>query len=81
MITCRSYPFLTKRKAFATYRWSTHSRWQFPLNPMVIYSDTTYKTWLAYLQKTQQIYMSYITTDPPSGACVFNAARTTLHML
>jgi hypothetical protein len=23
----------------------------------------------------------YITTCPPSGACVFNAARTTLHML
>jgi hypothetical protein len=40
---------LTKRKAFATYRWHTYSRWQFALNPMVNSSDTTYDIWLVYL--------------------------------
>jgi hypothetical protein len=37
-----SYPFLTKRKAFSTYRWRTRSRWQFVLNPVVRSNDTTY---------------------------------------
>jgi hypothetical protein len=49
MTTCRSYPFLTEREAFATSRGRMHSRWQFALNPMVSSSDMTYEMWLAYL--------------------------------
>jgi hypothetical protein len=55
-------PFLTKRKACATYRWHTHSRWQFALNPVVSSNDMTYKTWLAYMQK-KTIYI-YTHTTP-----------------
>jgi hypothetical protein len=49
MTSYRSYLFLIKRKAFATYRWRTHSQWQIALNPVVSSNDTTYETWLAYL--------------------------------
>jgi hypothetical protein len=36
--------------------------------------------WLAYLQKST-IYITYITTYPPSGAHVFNIVWTMLHTL
>jgi hypothetical protein len=32
-----------QRKAFATYRWRTHSQWQFVLIPVVSSNDTTYE--------------------------------------
>jgi hypothetical protein len=42
------------KKIFAQYIWLTHSRWQLILNPVVSSNDTTYKTWLAYLQKSKR---------------------------
>jgi hypothetical protein len=62
MTMCQYYLFLTKINAFATYRWRTHSRWQFALNLVVISSDTTYEMCLAYLQKST-IYI-YTHTSP-----------------
>jgi hypothetical protein len=42
--TCRPYTFLTKRKAFAKYRWCKYSQWQFTLIPAAISSKMTYKS-------------------------------------
>jgi hypothetical protein len=61
--------------------YSVHIGWHNTLIFMVNSNNTTYETWLAYLQKTQQIYMTYITTYPPSDVHAFNDVRTTLHTL
>jgi hypothetical protein len=58
-----------------------YSRWQSTLNPVVIFSDTTYEMWLVYLQNSTIYIYTYIIIYPPSGACAFNAVRTTLHIL
>jgi hypothetical protein len=81
MTTYQSYPFLNKRKTFVTYRCCTCSRWQNTLNPVVSSNDMTYKTWLAYLQKTTiYIYTHTSPLIPSSGARTFNAARIALYM-
>jgi hypothetical protein len=81
MKSCRFYPFLTKIKAFATYRWRTHSRWQFALIPVVSSNDTTYGNMVSIRTEKHNRYVTYITTYPPSSAHVFNTTRTVLHML
>jgi hypothetical protein len=43
---CQSYMLLTK------YIWHAYNWWQITLIPVVSSSDLTYKTWLAYLQKS-----------------------------
>jgi hypothetical protein len=81
MKTCRSYPFLTKRKAFATYKWRTHNRWQIILIPRVSSSVMTYAHVVSILAEEHNRYMTYITTYPTNGACAFNASWTKLHTL
>jgi hypothetical protein len=84
MKICRSYLFLTRKKAFATYRWRTHSRWQFALNPVVNSNNTIYGNVVSVPTEEHNIYIymhTYFTTYPPSGVRVFNAARTVLHTL
>jgi hypothetical protein len=63
MTICRSYSFLTKRKTFVTYRWRTHSRWQFIVIPVVNSNDTTYGNVVSIPAKKHNRYIfTYITT-------------------
>jgi hypothetical protein len=62
MSTCRTYTFLTKRKSLPNIDGIRIVDGKFVLNPMVISSDTTYETWLTYLQKST-IYI-YTHTSP-----------------
>jgi hypothetical protein len=80
MTICRSYTFLTKRKDLPNIysvrivnNKSCSSSW-------LVLAEWLTEAWLVYLQKST-IYMTYITTYTPSGAHMFNAAWTTLHML
>jgi hypothetical protein len=81
MMTCWSYPFLTKRKTFATYRWCTYNRWQIILIPVVSSNDMTYENVVSVTTKKHNIHMKYIITYPPTSARAINAARTVLHTL
>jgi hypothetical protein len=70
-----------KKSFYHTYKWSTHSRWQFTLNPVVSSNDTTYGNVVSVPIEKYNIHMIYITTYPPSGAHAFNAAWIALHTL
>jgi hypothetical protein len=79
--TCRSYMFLTKKKLWNIYDIRIVGG-KVALIPVVSSNDTTYSNVVSIpAENTTNIYMSYITTYPLSGACVFNAARTMMYML
>jgi hypothetical protein len=81
MMTCWSYPFLTKRKTFATYRWCTYNRWQIVLIPVVSSNDMTYENMVSVTIKNHNIHMKYIITYPLTSARAINATRIVLHTL
>jgi hypothetical protein len=71
-----------QKKKGAKYRWRMCSRWKITLIPMVSSNDMTYSNVVSVLaENTTDIYVTYITTYPPSDACAFNGTRTTLHTL
>jgi hypothetical protein len=79
--TCRSYMFLTKKKLWNIYDIRIVGG-KVTLIPVVSSNDTTYSNVVSIpAENTTNIYMSYITTYPLSGACVFNAAQTMMYML
>jgi glyceraldehyde-3-phosphate dehydrogenase/erythrose-4-phosphate dehydrogenase len=45
-----------KKKVFATYRWHTHSRWQFTLISVVSSNETTYENVVSVLTEKYNIY-------------------------
>jgi hypothetical protein len=78
--TYQSYTISPKQKV-AKYTRHTRSWWQESYSsPRLILLDTTYVNMISVLVEDDR-YITIITTYPPSGACVFNVARTTLHML
>jgi hypothetical protein len=70
-----------QKKGFAKYRCHTYNWWQIVLILIVSSSGMTYANVVSIPVEKHNRYMTYITTYPPSGARVFNATRTTLHML
>jgi hypothetical protein len=50
-------------------------------SPWSVLSDTTYGNIVSIPAEKHNRYMTYITTYTPSGARVFNAARTAMHTL
>jgi hypothetical protein len=70
-----------QNKSFAKYRWCMYNRWQITLKHVVSSNGMTYANMVNIPPEEYNRYMTYITTYPPSGACVFNVARTALHTL
>jgi hypothetical protein len=70
-----------QKNFFAKYKQRTYSRWWITLILIVNSSGMTYTNMASIPAEEHNRYMTYITTYPPSGVCVFNAARTILHML
>jgi hypothetical protein len=70
-----------QKKCFVKYRWRTYNGWQITLIPIISSSGMTYAIVISIPSEEHNIHMTYITTYPSSGACAFNAARTTLHTL
>jgi predicted carbohydrate-binding protein with CBM5 and CBM33 domain len=46
----------SQKKAFATYRWHTHSRWQFTLISVVSSNETTYENVVSVPTEKYNIY-------------------------
>jgi hypothetical protein len=68
-----------QKKSFVKYRCHTYCRWQIALIPVVSSSGMTYTKVVSVTVEEHNRYMTYIITYLPSGAHVFNVARTTLH--
>jgi hypothetical protein len=56
-----------QKKFFANYRWHMYSRWQITLIPVISFSGMTYANMVSIFIEEHNIYMTYITTYPPSG--------------
>jgi hypothetical protein len=54
-----------EKKAFATYRWRTHSRWQFALNPVVNSNNTIYGNVVSVPTEEHNIYIYICTHTSP----------------
>jgi hypothetical protein len=63
-----------QKKSFAKYRWHMYNRWQIVLTTIVSSSGMTYANVVSVPIEKIHVYMTSITTYPPSGARAFNAA-------
>jgi hypothetical protein len=80
MTICWSYMFLTKKKDLSNIYGVRIVGGKSHSFPWFVLVEWLKQTWLVYLQKST-IYMTYITTCPPSGAHAFYTAQTVLHTL
>jgi hypothetical protein len=79
--TCRPYTFLIKRKSSPNIGGVCIVGGKVTLIPIVSSNDMTYANVVSVPVEEHNRYVAYITTYPPSGAHVFNAAWTALHTL